>query len=60
MKNRKFNFDEVNLHSLVKDIFKNLWVVVLLCASAVFCFTAISLYGYEPQFTSSATIMVSA
>ena len=60
MKHRKFHFDEVNLHSLVTDILKNLWVVVLICASAIFCFTALSLYGYEPQFTSSATLMVSA
>lgn len=60
MQKRNFHFDELNIHSLLKDILKNLWVVALLCAAAVFLYTAVSLHGYSPQFTSSATFMVSA
>ena len=60
MRKRKFHLDELNFYSLLKDIFKNLWVIALLCAAAVFCYIAISLHGHTPQFTSSATFMVSA
>ena len=53
-------FDEINFHSLLVDILKNLWVIALLCASAVLCFTGWQKYTYTPQYTSSATFMVSA
>ena len=53
-------FDEINFHSLLVDILRNLWVVALICISAVLCFTGWQKYSYTPQYTSSATFMVSA
>lgn len=60
MEERSIHLDEINLYGLVALLLKNLWVIVALCLSAVLCFTSVSRLLYTPQYTSSATIMVSA
>lgn len=58
--NRTIRLDEINFHSLIRLLLKNLWVVALLCISAVLCFHSISYLNYTPSYTSTATFMVSA
>ena len=60
MEERFIRFDEINFHGLARVLLKNLWTIVLLCISAVLCFTSVSRLIYSPQYTSTATFMVSA
>ena len=60
MEERSINFDEINLHGLVTLLFKNLWVIVAICISAILCYTSACRLTYTPAYTSSATFMVSA
>lgn len=60
MDNILWRLDEVNLHGLIISLLKNLWVILLLCISAVLCFTSVCRLTYAPNYTSSATFMVSA
>lgn len=60
MEERSIHFDEINLHGLIAILVKNLWVIAALCISAVLCYTSISRLAYTPNYTSSATFMVSA
>ncbi len=60
MEEKSIHFDEINLHGLVLLLLKNLWVIVVLCISAILCFTSVSRLAYTPKYTSSATFMVSA
>lgn len=60
MEDKILRFDEINPHGLAAVLLKNLWVVLVLCVSAVLCFTSIYRLTYVPSYTSSATFMVSA
>lgn len=60
MEDKTLHWDEINPYTLLRTLLKNLWVIVLLCASAVMCFTSVSRLIYKPQYTSTATLMVSA
>lgn len=60
MEEKSIHFDEINLHSLVFLLLKNLWVIIALCISAVLCYTSVCKLTYSPAYTSSATFMVSA
>lgn len=60
MEERFIRLDEINFHGLARVLLKNLWTIVLLCVSAVLCFTSVSRLIYSPQYTSTATFMVSA
>ncbi|MBO5869035.1 MAG: AAA family ATPase [Oscillospiraceae bacterium] len=60
MEDRSIHFDEINLHGLISMLLKNLWVVVALCISAVLCFSSLCRLNYTPNYTSTATFMVSA
>ena len=60
MEERSIHFDEINLHGLIVLLLKNLWVIVALCLSAILCFISVSRLAYTPQYTSTATFMVSA
>ncbi len=56
MKNKRFT---IELYSILKDVIKNLWVVVLTVLIAVMGFYIASQSIYTPQYTSSATLVVS-
>ena len=60
MENKNVSFSEINPHALITLLLKNLWVMVLMCISAVLCFSSICRLTYVPEYTSSATFMVSA
>ena len=60
MEEKALHLDEINLHGLLSLLLKNLWVIAALCISAVLCYTSVCRLLYTPQYTSSATFMVSA
>ena len=60
MEEKTLHLDEINLHGLVHLLLKNLWVIVLFCASAILCYTSVCKLTHTPTYTSSATFMVSA
>ena len=60
MDDKTIRLNEINPYSLLTVFLKNLWVVVVLCVSAVLCFTSVCRLTYKPTYTSTATFMVSA
>lgn len=60
MDNKQLFLNEINPHALITLLIKNLWVCVLMCISAVLCFVGIWRLTYVPEYTSTATFMVSA
>ena len=60
MEEKMIHLDEINLHSLALLLLKNLWVIIVLCISAVLCYTSVCKLTYNPSYTSTATFMVSA
>lgn len=60
MEETKIRFDEVNLRLILQALVKNLWVILLFCASAILCFAGYETLSYKPVYTASATLMVSA
>lgn len=60
MEEKILRFDEINLRSLIITFLKNTWIVLLICATALLCYTSAVKMTYEPTYTSSATFMVSA
>ena len=60
MEEKTIHWDEINLHGLVFLLLKNLWVIVVLCISAILCYSSVCKLAYAPSYTSSATFMVSA
>ena len=60
MENKRLFFGEINPHALITLLIKNLWVCVLMCISAVLCFVGVWRLAYVPEYTSTATFMVSA
>lgn len=60
MEDKAIHLDELNLPTMILAVLKNLWVVVLLCISVLLCYSGYSKLTYEPVYTASATLMVSA
>ena len=60
MENRSIHLDEISLPGLASLLLKNLWVIVALCISTLLCYTSVCRLTYTPQYTSTATFMVSA
>ena len=55
-----FYFDEINFRSVLLDLLRNLWVIVLTVLSVYICISAYEKTVYVPKYTSTATFMVSA
>jgi len=60
MNNHTIRWDEISFYSIFRAVVRNLWAVVLCALSAVMCFISINQLTYQPQYTSTATFMVSA
>lgn len=60
MDEKTIRLDEINLHGLIVYVVRNLWIVVLLCISALLCYTSACRLTYQPVYTSTTTFMVSA
>ena len=57
MKNKRISFE---LHSVIKDLIKNCWIVVLVVLCCRMGVYVAERYVYEPEYTASATMVVSA
>ena len=60
MEDNSLRLDEINFFGLVALLLKNLWVIAALCISALLCYTSVCRLTYQPDYTSTATFMVSA
>lgn len=60
MEEKALRLDEINIHGLIAQLLKHLWVVVAVCISAILCYTSLLRLAYTPRYTSAATFMVSA
>lgn len=54
----KKNKISIELYSLLKDVVKNIWVVILCAITGALGFFLVNHASYEPQYTSSATLTV--
>ncbi len=57
MKNKRISFE---IHSVVKDLLHNFWIVVLVVLTCRMGVYIAERYVYEPEYTASATMVVSA
>lgn len=55
-----FYFDAINLRSVLRDLLRNIWVIILMVASVYLGLSAYAKMIYVPEYTSTATFMVSA
>ncbi|MGI6007523.1 MAG: polysaccharide biosynthesis tyrosine autokinase [Ruminococcus sp.] len=57
---REFNLDEISLFSIIRDVIKNIWVILLAAVTAWFAVTGVEGLLYVPEYTATATLAVSA
>ena len=57
MKNKRISFE---IHSVLKDLLLNCWIVVLVVLACRMGVYVAERYVYEPEYTASATMVVSA
>lgn len=56
----QFYLDELNIRSILRDILKNWWLLILAAATAVLLLSSYENLIYKEQFISKATMVVSA
>lgn len=57
---KKLRLEEINIFSAVRDLLRNVWVIFLVALSAWMCVSSYGKMTYVPEYTSTATIVVSA
>ena len=57
---REFNLDEISIYGILKDLFRNIWVIILAALAGWFGVTGVCDLTYVPQYTAAATMAVSA
>lgn len=60
MEEKSIQLDELNLRTIVMAVLKHFWIVVIFCISTLLCYNAYAKLTYQPVYTASATLMVSA
>ena len=55
-----FYFDEINIKSIVRDVFHNFWMILIAGISAILLVSGYQNIIYEAEYTSRATLVVSA
>lgn len=60
MSRRTVRMDEISIHSVLRAVWRNLWVAILVACSSAMFFSAVGQLSYTPRYTSTATFMVSA
>ena len=62
MKNevREFRLDEISILCIIRDLLKNIWVILLAAAAGWFATAGVMSFLYVPEFTAQATMAVSA
>lgn len=53
-------FDEIDLKSIVRDVIRNAWMIVIVAISAALLMSGYQNIMYEAEYTSKATLVVSA
>jgi capsular polysaccharide biosynthesis protein len=56
----QFYLDEINIRSILRDFLKNWWLFILAALTAVLLISSYENLVYKEQFTSKATMVVSA
>ena len=62
MKNevKEFRLDEISILCIIRDLLKNIWVILLAAAAGWFAVSGVMSFLYVPEFTAQATMAVSA
>lgn len=55
-----FYFDEINIKSIIRDVFRYFWMILIAGISAVLLVSGYQNIIYEAEYTSKATLVVSA
>lgn len=55
-----FYFDEINIKSIVRDVLRNFWMILIAGVSAILLVSGYRNIIYEAEYTSRATLVVSA
>lgn len=57
---REIKFDYINWYTVVRDIFLNLWIIILAFLTGFFGVRAYIDFTYEPQYKCSTTVSINA
>lgn len=57
---KEFNLDEISIFSIIRDLCRNIWVIILAAATAWFAVSGVEGLIYVPEYTAKATLAVSA
>lgn len=60
MQDQWIKLDEINLHSLLRDLLRDWWIPIALAISIWLAAGTYGMLSYEPTYTSEATFVVSA
>lgn len=55
-----FYLDEIDIRSLIRDLIKNVWMMVLMAISAFLLVTSLHSLTYKPMYTTSAILAVNS
>lgn len=55
-----FYFDEINIKSIIRDVLRHFWMILIAGISAVLLVSGYQNIVYEAEYTSKATLVVSA
>ena len=59
MNRELFNLDEISVRGLCLDLLRSFWMIILVVASVWLSVSGIHNFTYEPEYTASATLVVS-
>ena len=52
-----FYFDEINIKSIIRDVFRNCWMILIAGISAILLVSGYRNIIYEAEYTSKATLV---
>ena len=55
-----FYFDEINIKSIIRDVFRHFWMILMAGISAILLVSGYQNIIYEAEYTSKATLVISA
>lgn len=55
-----FYFDEINIKSVIRDVLRNFWMIIVIGLSAILLVSGYQNTIYKEEYTSKATMVVSA
>ncbi len=53
-----FSLKDLDLRSIIRDVIRNLWVIILAAVSAFLAVTGVYGLTYKPEYTSTATLAI--